>query len=85
MPTLTEEVWFYGGAVRIDQPVSGYRAGNDALLLAASVTAKLGDNCLDLGTGSGVIPLLVNFRHVGMKITGVEINVDQFRLAGDHL
>jgi len=84
MPTLTKEVWFYSGALRIDQPVSGYRAGNDALLLAASIKTNPGDKCLDLGTGSGVIPLLINHRQSSLKVTGVEKDADNFRLAREN-
>ena len=42
---LKESVW-------ITQPVDGYRAGTDAVLLAASINTDKG-RILDLGTGVG--------------------------------
>lgn len=84
MPALTEDVRFYGGAVRADQPKAGYRAGNDALLLAASLNAKPGEKCLEFGTGSGAVLLLVNHRLPDCHFTGVENNPEQFALAHEN-
>lgn len=84
MSGLSEEVWFYNGSVRVDQLKSGYRAGNDALLLVASIQAKPGQKCLDLGTGSGIVPMLINHRQPELKITSVENNASQIRLAREN-
>ncbi|MEN6413809.1 MAG: tRNA1(Val) (adenine(37)-N6)-methyltransferase [Veillonellales bacterium] len=45
----------------------------DAVLLAHFTTLKLGTTVVDLGTGTGVIPLLLTTRGAG-RITGVELN-----------
>ncbi|HAR50437.1 MAG TPA: methyltransferase, partial [Roseovarius nubinhibens] len=45
---------FLGGRLTITQPVQGYRAGVDPVLLAASVPAREGETALDLGCGVGV-------------------------------
>ena len=52
---------FLGGALRILQPKDGYRAGVDAVLLAASAPAKAGrrERVLDVGAGVGVVGLAV--------------------------
>lgn len=81
MSALNSEVLFYGGVVRADQPISGYRAGNDALLLAASINARSGEKCLELGTGSGVVLLLANHLTPDCHFTGVENSTSQIALA----
>ena len=84
MPALATEVLYYGGKVRADQPETGYRAGNDALLLAAGLSAKPGQKCLELGTGSGVVLLLANHRMSDCQFTGIENNQEQLRLAREN-
>lgn len=58
---------FLGGLVQITQPQKGYRAGTDAVLLAASCPATENDIVADLGSGVGTAGLCVNAR---MKKTG---------------
>jgi tRNA1(Val) A37 N6-methylase TrmN6 len=48
---------FLGGALRILQPKCGYRAGIDALLLAASIAER--SRVLDVGAGVGVVGMAV--------------------------
>lgn len=64
---------FLGGAVTALQPAKGYRAGVDAVLLAAAVPAKQSERVLELGCGVGVASLCLNARVAGLDITGVEI------------
>ncbi len=68
-----------GGAVRIIQPVSGYRVTTDTLLLAACVPAKKGEKVLEAGTGTGGAALCIARRVEGADVTGIEI---QDRMAG---
>ncbi|SPF77651.1 tRNA1(Val) (adenine(37)-N6)-methyltransferase [Pseudoprimorskyibacter insulae] len=63
---------FLGGQVQLLQPKTGYRAGIDPVLLAASVPAKAGDHVLDLGCGGGVAMLCAAARVPGLRIAGVE-------------
>ena len=44
---------FLGGALHVLQPQTGYRAGMDAVLLGASVSATTGQRVLDVGCGVG--------------------------------
>jgi len=60
------------------QPKAGYRFSLDAVLLARFPVLKKGYKIIDLGTGSGVIPLLLSTREDSLFIQGVEI---QHRLA----
>jgi tRNA1(Val) A37 N6-methylase TrmN6 len=48
---------FLGGRLTIAQPVAGYRAAADPVLLAAAVQARPGQAVLDLGCGAGVASL----------------------------
>lgn len=64
---------FLGGRLRLAQPRSGYRAGIDPVLLAASVPARTGQSLLDLGCGSGVAALCVAARVPGVTLAGLEI------------
>ena len=56
--------------------------GMDAVLLCAFSNIKEGENVIDLGTGNGVIPILLKGRTKGRHFTGLEIqdiNVDMAR------
>jgi tRNA1Val (adenine37-N6)-methyltransferase len=67
------------GELKLIQKRRGYRYSVDALLLAHFVLPANGETVLDLGTGSGVIPLILAQRGSPKKIIAVEI---QFQLAG---
>jgi len=60
------------GRVRFLQPVDGYRAAVDPVLLAASVDASGGDRVLDLGCGAGAISLCLLARVPELSVTGIE-------------
>ncbi|MGC1494824.1 MAG: methyltransferase domain-containing protein [Sulfitobacter sp.] len=64
---------FLGGKLHLYQPRQGYRAGLDAVLLAASVQAKAGESVLELGCGVGTAILCLNARVPGLTLTGVEL------------
>ncbi|MCC5975290.1 MAG: methyltransferase [Rubellimicrobium sp.] len=69
---LTEDA-FLGGRLRLLQPRTGYRAGNDPVILAAAVDAAAGQSVLELGLGVGVAALSLAARVPGLKVTGVEL------------
>ncbi len=58
---------------RIWQPKQGYRFNLDSLLLAGFVHTRKNMQILDIGTGTGVIPLLLFSKEPALQITGVEI------------
>ncbi len=72
---------FLGGSLSLLQPKSGYRAGVDPVLLAASVEAKAGQTLLDLGCGVGTAALCVARRVPGLKVVGLEVQDDYAALA----
>ena len=63
---------FLGGRVQLWQPRRGYRAGVDAVLLAASVPARAGQCVLELGCGAGAAALCLGARVPGLSLQGVE-------------
>ena len=62
------------GDLQIIQPQQGFRFTIDPILLAGFAQSKAGETWLDLGCGSGVLPLLLARREAGLQITGVEID-----------
>jgi tRNA1Val (adenine37-N6)-methyltransferase len=63
----------FGGRLKIIQKKKGYRFSVDALLLAHFTPPSLKGRILDLGTGCGIVPLILIFHHKGLKVIGVEI------------
>lgn len=64
---------FLGGRIKLRQPVGGYRATSDAVLLAAAVDAGRGDRVLDAGAGTGAVGLCVAARCPDVAVVGVEL------------
>ncbi|MHB9093750.1 MAG: tRNA1(Val) (adenine(37)-N6)-methyltransferase [Eubacteriales bacterium] len=78
------------GGLKIIQAPAAFCFSMDAVLLANFASVKKGDKVVDLGTGTGVIPLLVSTRNRVDKIIGLEIqeeSVDRSRrsVAGNGL
>ncbi|MFV0410775.1 MAG: tRNA1(Val) (adenine(37)-N6)-methyltransferase [Paracoccus sp. (in: a-proteobacteria)] len=63
---------FLGGRLKIRQPVPGYRAGADAVMLAAACPARPGHKVLELGCGVGVASLCLAARVPDLALSGVE-------------
>ena len=70
-----------GGRVRLLQPARGYRAGMDAALLAATVTARPGERVLEAGCGAGAVLMQAAARRPGVVVTGVERDAAMAALA----
>lgn len=69
------------GGFRLLQPKKGYRFAVDAPLLAALAPVAEGMSVLDLGCGSGVLPLLLLGREPSLKVSGIELRQKAFELA----
>jgi len=61
------------GDMKLIQARRGYRFSLDAVLLAHFPDLSGVSHGVDLGTGSGIIPLLLAFRSPFIRITGIEI------------
>jgi tRNA1Val (adenine37-N6)-methyltransferase len=71
-----------GFDLRIIQPARGYRFSLDPLLLAAFAGTGEAGRVIDLGTGTGVISLIMARRFVSAQIVGVEVQEETAALAG---
>lgn len=67
--------------LKLIQNPSWFCFGMDAVLLSAFAQVKEGDECLDLGCGNGVIPILLSGRTNGKHFTGLEIQEDVAEMA----
>ena len=56
--------------------------GMDAVLLSGFATAKDGARVLDLGTGTGIIPILLAAKTKAAHLTGLEVQADSADMAG---
>ena len=61
------------GGLELIQNPSGFCFGVDAVFLSDFVKVKPGETVLDLGTGNGIIPILLSVKTGGKKFTGLEI------------
>ena len=76
----TEERLF-GGRLQVRQPRTGYRYGLDTVLLAGLTDCGAGERAADLGTGCGVIPIIMTARGRGREWLGLEVQEELVRLA----
>lgn len=71
----------FHGRLRIIQKSEGYRFSIDAILLAHFSSLLLADSIADLGTGSGIVPLILAKKTPAASIVGVEIQEDMADMA----
>lgn len=64
---------FLNGRIKVKQERSGYRFSIDSILLACQAGPRPGDKVLDLGTGCGIIPLILAYREPNLNIFGIEV------------
>jgi tRNA1Val (adenine37-N6)-methyltransferase len=63
----------FDGRIRVIQKKTGYRFSLDAVLLAHFAARIPAASIIDLGTGSGIVPLLLARKHANTTIAGVEL------------
>ncbi len=80
MVSLTADT-FFNGRIRVKQHRSGYRFSIDAVLIAGQAQPHSGDTVLDLGTGCGIIPLILAYRYPQIKVYGIEVQPELVELA----
>lgn len=67
--------------LHIIQKKDGFCFGVDAVLLSHFADVRTGDKVLDLGTGTGIIPILIAGHTLADKIVGIEIQEDIANMA----
>ncbi len=67
----------------MEQPKAGFRFSTDSLLISSFVSVPFKARILDLGTGSGVIPLGIILRNLEKQITitGMDVNPEMVSAA----
>lgn len=66
---------------QILQKKDGFCFGMDAVLLSSFAKVKKGKKVLDLGTGTGIIPILLEAKTAGGHFTGLEIQPEYVEMA----
>ena len=66
---------------RIIQSPGRFCFGMDAVLLSAFAKVKKGERALDLGTGTGILPILLEAKNGGESYTGLEIQEESADMA----
>lgn len=66
---------------RIIQDPKRFCFGMDAVLLSGFANVKEGECALDLGTGTGIIPILLEAKTKGRQFTGLEIQPESADMA----
>jgi len=79
--TVASEDRFLGGTVLVRQPLTGFRGGLDAVMLAAAVPAQSGEESLEMGAGAGTASLCLAKRVAGARVRGLEIDPALVELA----
>jgi tRNA1(Val) A37 N6-methylase TrmN6 len=64
---------FLCGRMHLWQPLKGYRAATDPVLLAAACPARPGQSVLDLGCGAGAAALCLGLRVPDLQLFGLEL------------
>lgn len=66
---------------RIIQNKEAFCFGMDAVLLSGFASVKEGETVLDMGTGTGIIPILLEAKTEGKHFTGLEIQKEMADMA----
>lgn len=66
---------------RIIQKKKGFCFGMDAVLLSGFAQVKQGERMIDLGTGTGIIPILLEAKTEGKHFTGLELQEEVAEMA----
>ena len=72
---------FFGGSLRVLQKKGGYRFSVDAVLLSQFSKIRKNEKVMDLGTGCGILPLLLSQTTKAHSFVGVEIQKELADLA----
>lgn len=72
---------FFNGTIKVRQSKNGYRFSIDAVLLAGYAFPRPGDRVLDMGTGCGIIPLILAYQNPQIQIFGIEVQKEMADIA----
>ena len=84
LPSVTEDETldtFFNGKLQILQKKRGYRFSIDAILLSQFIKIRKNEKAIDLGTGCGILPLLLSHTTKAHSFVAVEIQKELTELA----
>ena len=67
--------------MKIIQSDDGFKFGIDAVLIANFCKVRRGDRGVDLGTGTGIIPIILAAKSEALRIFGLEIQPEVSEMA----
>ncbi len=68
----------------VNQSAKVFRVGTDGVLLGASATVEKAENILEIGTGTGLIALMIAQRNPKAFITAIDLNEEAVTLASEN-
>ena len=77
--------FFVNKNLKIDQPEKGYKFSSDSFLLCSEIPRLTNQTILDIGCGSGVIPLILKAENPEVEIFGVEIQKELADIAKNNV
>jgi len=77
--------YLWNGGPRLMQRPGVFPMGTDSILLSAFCQLAPRDRVLDLGTGTGILPLLLAFDRPGLTVTAVELSPEACTLAEENM
>ncbi|MGM0451793.1 MAG: tRNA1(Val) (adenine(37)-N6)-methyltransferase [Thermodesulfobacteriota bacterium] len=85
MENYTQDTLF-NGRLTLRQAASGYRFSVDAVILANLAACSPGQRVLDVGTGCGIIPMILAYRNPGIgRIYGIDIQTEFAATAAENV
>ena len=72
---------FIRGKIRIIQKREGYRFNIDSLLLVDFLNIRSSGKIIDIGTASGIMPILISLKYKNLKLYALEVQEDLFDIA----
>lgn len=79
MAERIDEIGF--GGYRLIQDTDAFCYGTDAVLLADFAKCREKDSLIDLGTGNGIVPIIVYAKYHPQKLAGLELQPGAYELA----
>ena len=72
-------------SLEISQPQNGYRFSIDPFFLVSDLIIQKSEQILDIGTGCGIMPLLLALKYPEIELTAVEIQSELAKIARENI
>ncbi len=72
-------------SLKIVQPKNGYRFSIDPFFLVSDLIVQKSEQILDIGTGCGIMPLLLALKYPEIELTAVEVQSELANIAQENI